>query len=69
MNFYISLKVIKENGQKNELSNKQRILQQQTLRFKQLEQIAKLKYNYSSSQMAELYPLLQASTDHSTLQP
>ena len=50
-------------------NRKQQILRQQTIEIKQLKQIATLKYNHSSSQTAEMHPLLRASKDHSTLQP
>ena len=69
MNFYFSLKVIKEKKQKSKFSKKQQLLHQQTKDIKQLKQIATLKNNYSSSQTVELHPLLRASRDHSTLQP
>ena len=69
MNFYFSLKVIREKKQKSKFSKKQQILHQQTKEIKQLKRIATLKYNYSSSQTVELHPLLRASKDHSTLQP
>ena len=36
--------------------------------MKELKQIARLKNNYSSSQMAEIHPLLRASRDQLTLQ-
>ena len=49
MKFYFSLKVIKENKQKVNLKKKQHISHQQTKEIKQLQQIATLKYNYSSS--------------------
>ena len=69
MNFYFSLKVIKEKKQKRKFSKKQQILHQQTIEIKQLKQMATLKYNYISSKTAEFHPLLRASRDHSTLQP
>ena len=69
MNFYFSLKVIKEKKQKCKFSKKQQILHQQTIEIKQLKQIATLRYNYSSSQTVEFHPLLRVSREHSTLQP
>ena len=70
MNFYCSVKVIKEREQKKvNFRKKQQILQQQTIEIKQVKQIATLRYNFSSSQKVELHPLLRASRDHSTLQP
>ena len=69
MNFYCSLKVIKEKGtKKGKFSKKQQISHQQTIEIKQVKQIATLRYNYSSSQKVELHPLLRASRDHSTLE-
>ena len=68
MNFYFSLKVIKEREQKSKFSKKQQILLQQTIEIKQLKQLTTIKYNYSSSQTAEFHPLLRVSRDHSTLQ-
>ena len=53
------------NFQKKE----QQILHKQTNETKQLKEIVTLEYNYSSSQTAELHPLLKASRDDSTLQP
>ena len=69
MNFYFSLKVIKEKKQKSKFSKKQQTLHQQTKEIEHLKQIAAHKYNYSSSQTVEFHPLLRASRDHSTLQP
>ena len=69
MNFYVSLKFIKEKKQEYLISKKKQILHRQTIEMKPLKRIATLKYNYSSSQTAEFHPLLQASRDHSTLQP
>ena len=69
MNFYCSLKVIKERQQKGKFSKKQQKLHQETIEIKQVKQIATLRYNYSSSQTVELHPLLRASRDYSTLQP
>ena len=37
--------------------------------MKELEQIASIKNNYTSSQTVELHPLLRASRVQSTLQP
>ena len=68
MNFYFSLKVMKEKKQKVNFQ-KQQILPQQTIEIKQLKQITTLKCNYSSSQTAEFHSFLRASRDHSTLQP
>ena len=68
MNFYCSLKVIKEREQKGKFSKKQQKLHQKTIEIKQVKQIATLAYNYSSSQTVEFHPLLRASRDHSTLQ-
>ena len=68
MNFYSSLKAIKEREQKGKFSKKQQILHQQTIEIKQVKQIATLRYNYSSKQKVEFHPLLRASRDHSTLQ-
>ena len=67
MNFYFSLKVMKER-KKKVIFQKQEILHQQTMEIKQLKQITTIKCSYSSSQTAEFHPLLRASTDHSTLQ-
>ena len=69
MNFYFSLKVIKEKEQKSKFSKKKQILHQQTKETKELKQLATVKYNYSSSQTGEFHPLLRASRDHSTFQP
>ena len=69
MNFYCSLKVIKEREQKGNFSKKQQKLHQQTKEIKQVKQIATLRYNYISSQTMEFHPLLRASRDHSTVQP
>ena len=69
MKFYFSLKVMKEKKQKEVNFQKQQILHQQTIEVKQVKQMATLKYNYSSSQTAELHPSLRVSRDHSTLQP
>ena len=69
MNFYCSLKVIKEREQKGKFSKKQQKLHQQAIEIKQVKQIATLRYNYSSSQTVEFHPLLRVSRDHSTLQP
>ena len=70
MNFYCSLKVIKERGTKKlSFGKKQQILHQQTIEIKQVKQVATFRYIYSSSQKVEFHPLLRASRDHSTLQP
>ena len=66
MNFYFSLKVMKEKKQK---VNFQKNNHQQTIEIKQLKQIATLKCNYISSQMVEFHPMLRVSRDHSTFQP
>ena len=68
MNFYFSLKVMKER-KKKVIFQKQELLHQQTMENKQLKQIFTLKCSYSSSQTAESHPMLRVSTDHSTLQP
>ena len=68
MKFYFSLKVITGN-KKSKFLQKQQILHKQTIEIKQLKQMAALKYNYSSSQMADFHPSLRVSRDHSTLQP
>ena len=68
MKFYFSVKVIKGN-KKSESSKKQQVLHKQTIEIKQVKQMATLKYNYSSSQTAELHPSLRVSRDHSILQP
>ena len=68
MNFYFSLKVMKEKKQKKVKFQKQQFLHQQTMDIKQLKQITTLKCSYSSSQTAEFHPLLRAPKDHSTLQ-
>ena len=68
MNFYFSLKVMKEKKQRVKFQ-KQQILHQQTIEIKQVKQITRLKCKYSSSETAEFHPLLRASRDHSTLQP
>ena len=44
-------------------------MHQQTKKFKQVKQMATLKYNYSSSQTAEFHQLLRVASDHSTIQP
>ena len=64
MNFYCSLKVIKEREQKGKFSKKQQKLHQQTIEIKQVKQLSTLRYIYSSSQMGEFHPLLRASRDH-----
>ena len=69
MNFYSSLKVIKEKEQKNNFSNKQQVLHQLMIYIKQLKQLVTLKPNYSSSQKTELHPLLRISRDNSIFQP
>ena len=70
MNFYCSLKIVKEKEQKKvKIRKKQQILQQQTIEIKQVKQIATRRYNYSSSQKVEFHPLLRVLRDHSTLQP
>ena len=69
MNFYCSLKVIKEREQRGKFSKKQQKLHQQTIEIKQVKQIATLRYIYSLSQTVQFHPLLRASRDHSTLQP
>ena len=69
MNFYCSLKVIKERDQQGKFSKKQQKFHQQTIEIKQEKQIVTLRYTYSSSQTVEFHPLLRASRDHSTLQP
>ena len=53
----------------SKFSKKQQILQQQTIEIKELKQKGTLKYNNSSSQTAELYPLLRVTRHHPTLQP
>ena len=67
MNFYFSLKVMKEKEQKVDFQ-KQQLLHQQTMEIKQLKLITTPKCSYSSSQTEEFHPLLRASRDHSTLQ-
>ena len=59
----------KRESEKQNFKKKQQILHQHTIEIKQVEQIAKPKYNYSSSEVVEFHPLLLASSDHSTLQP
>ena len=69
MNFYCSLKIVKEREQK-------RLIFEKTTNFtpanninQTVKQIATLRYNYKSPQNVEFHPLLRASRDHSTLQP
>ena len=69
MNFFCSLRIIKERVQQGKFSEKQQKFHQQTIEIKQVKQIATFRYTYSSSQTVEFHPLLQASRDHSTLQP
>ena len=69
MNFYFSLKVIKEKELKDLFFKKQQRLHQQTIEIKQLKQVAPLENNHSLSQTAEFHQLLRDSRDHSTLQP
>ena len=45
MNFYFSLKVVKEKKQKSKFSKTQQILDQQRIEIKQMKQLATLKYN------------------------
>ena len=68
MKFYFSLKVIKVNRTSKFSKKKQQMLHKQTIEIEQVKQMATLKYNYSSSQTAEIHPSLRVSRDHSTLQ-
>ena len=66
---YFSLKSSKKGHEARNFSKKQHILHQQLKNMKQLKQLARLKYNYNSSQTAEFHPLHRVSRDHSTFQP
>ena len=48
---------------------KKKFLNQQTIEIKQLKEVATTKDSYSSSQPAEIHPMLRASRDHAPLQP